>query len=414
MNRSLAAGLVVLICVSATRADWPQFRGPTAQGHAEGKLPTEWAADKNVVWKVPVAGKGWSSPVVVGGRIYLTTAVPSSDAKDADQSLRATAIDAKSGSSLWDVEVFKQDGKTAPKIHGKNSHASATPFVDGDRIYVHFGHQGIACLKTADGSAIWTNRDLKYVPVHGNGGSPLVYEDKVIVCMDGPDRREVVAFDKMTGKIAWQFKRTQPAKRAFSFGTPLAITVNGTPMIVAAGSDVVNGLDPKTGKELWAVTYDGYSVVPRPVFGHGLLFLSTGYDTANLLAIKIEAAGAGFKGEIAWRTAKHAPHNPSPLIVGDELYTVSDKGMATCYDAKTGKIHWQESVTETFSSSPIFAGGFIYLQTETGTGIVLKASKEFEIVSKNKLEGKSLASYAVDGDALLIRLEKELFRIAAK
>ncbi len=414
MARLLFAWLVLALSATATRADWPQFRGPTAQGHADGKLPTEWAMDKNVAWKVPVPGKGWSSPVVVGGHIYLTTAVPASEANDANQSLRTIALDAKSGKALWNVEVFLQDGKTAPKIHSKNSHASSTPFVDGDRIYVHFGHQGIACLKAADGSTVWKNQDVKYKPVHGNGGSPVVYDGKVIVCMDGPDRREVVAFDKLTGKVIWQFQRTQPAKKAFAFGTPLVITVNATPMIVAVGSDVVNGLDPKTGKELWALTFDGYSVVPRPVYGNGLLFLSTGYDTASLLAIKIEPSTAGFQAAVAWKTAKYAPHNPSPLLVGDELYTVADGGFATCYDAKTGKVHWQERVPGTFSSSPIYAAGFIYLQTETGSGVVLKAGTTFEIVATNKLDGRSLASYAVDGNALLIRLDSQLFRIESK
>jgi len=414
MNRLFVTGLVLVLSVSTARADWPQFRGPTAQGHADGKLPTEWAADKNVTWKVPVAGKGWSSPVIVGGRIYLTTAVPSSEEKDANQSLRAVALDAKTGTNVWDVEVFNQDGKTAPKIHSKNSHASATPFVDGDRVYIHFGHQGIACLKTSDGSVVWKNQELKYSPVHGNGGSPMIYEDKVIFSRDGPDQREVLALDKMTGKVIWQFKRTQPAKKSFSFCTPLAIVVNGTPMIVAQGSDVINGLDPKTGKELWAVTYEGYSIVPRPVFGHGLIFVSTSYDTASLLAIKVEPNGPGFKAEIAWKSTKHAPHNPSPLIVGDELYTVSDAGFASCYDAKTGKVHWQERIPGTYSSSLVYASGFIYLQNETGSGVVLKAGTTFEGVAVNKLDGRSLASYAVDGNALFIRLDSHLFRIESK
>ena len=167
MTRLLFAWLVLALSATATRADWPQFRGPTAQGHADGKLPTEWAMDKNVAWKVPVPGKGWSSPVVGGGRIYLTTAVPASEGNEANQSLRTLALDAKSGKAVWNVEVFLQDGKTAPKIHSKNSHASSTPFVDGDRIYVHFGHQGIACLKAADGATVWKNQDVKYKPYSG-------------------------------------------------------------------------------------------------------------------------------------------------------------------------------------------------------------------------------------------------------
>jgi outer membrane protein assembly factor BamB len=402
---------VIALSLLFVAADWPQFRGPTGQGLSDAKHPpTEWGPDKNVAWKVPIPGKGWSSPVVAGGRIYLTTAVPRGTGRKADQSLRALCLDAKTGKTLWDKEVFRQDGKTAPAINNENSHASATPAVAGDRLVAYFGHQGIACLDTRDGSVLWSNRTLKYIPIHGNGGSPAVFGGKIFVCMDGPDRREVVAFDLDTGKVAWQFKRPQRAKRAFSFSTPLVIEMAGRPMVVAPGSGVVNALDPDTGKELWAVTYNGYSVVPRPVFGHGMVFLSTGYDRASVLAIKIEPKGDGFAAKVAWRADRGAPLDASPLLVGDELYLSAD-GLASCLDARTGKVHWSERVPGQYWASPVYAGGHVYLQNKVGVGTVLKAGTTFDVVATNKLEPRTFASYAVDGDALLIRTEKHLYRV---
>jgi outer membrane protein assembly factor BamB len=412
MTRRSAALILALTLTPPSVADWPQFRGPTGQGLSDAKdPPTEWGSERNVAWKVAVPGKGWSSPVVAGGRVYLTTAVPQGDGRDADQSLRALGLDAKTGKTLWDKEVFKQDGKTAPPIHAKNSHASATPAVEGDRLFVHFGHQGTACLSVKDGSAVWSNRELTYQPVHGNGGSPVVDGKRVFICIDGTDRRSVVALDKGTGKIAWEFKRPQPADRPFSFGTPLVVEQHGRRVVVAPGSSVVNGVDAETGQELWAVRYNGYSVVPRPVAGHGLVYLSTGFEWPSLLAIKVEPDGAGLKAAVAWRTRQDAPQNPSPLLVGDELYMVSDNGIATCLDAKTGKAHWRERVPGQYTASPVAAGGYVYLQSEAGVGTVLKAGTAFEVVATNKLGERTQASYAADGDALLIRTEKHLYRI---
>lgn len=412
MSRWSAALALALTLTLPAFADWPQFRGPGGLGLADAAHPpTEWGPDTNVAWKVAVPGKGWSCPVVAGGRVYLTTAVPKGEGKAADQSLRALCYDAQTGQLAWDREVFVQDGKTAPPIHSFNSHASATPAVEGDRVFAHFGHQGIGCLSAADGSLLWTNRELPYKPVHGNGGSPVPFAGKVFVCMDGTDRREVVAFDAATGKVAWEAKRTHPAARPFSFGTPLVITVAGKPMVVAPGSDVVSGHDPETGKELWAVTYKGYSVVPRPVFGHGMLFLSTGFDTASLLAIQIEPSGDGFAAKVAWKTDKKVPRNASPLLVGDELYMVSDTGDVSCLDAETGKVHWSQNVPGKYWASPVSAGGYVYVQNEAGVGTVLKAGKAFEEVARNDLREHTKASYAVDGAAMLIRTEKHLYRV---
>ena len=405
---------VVLVClVSMSRAeDWPEFRGPTGQGlSAEVGLPIEWSETKNVAWKQAVPGKGWSSPIVVGGKVYLTTAAPrGGDGKPEDLSLDALCLDAKSGRILWEQEVFRQDPKASPSIHGKNSHASSTPLIHGQRLFVHFGHQGTACLDL-DGKVLWRNSELKYAPVHGNGGSPIYFENLLLFSCDGGDKRFVAALEASTGKVAWQTERTGDAAKKFSFSTPLLIHVNDKPQLISAGSDVVCSYDPKTGREIWRVRYDGYSVIPRPVFGHGLLFLSTSYNTPSLLAIRPDGEGDITSTNITWSSRKAIPHTPSPLLVGDELYLVSDNGQASCVDAKTGKVHWQERLNANFSASPVYAEGRIYLQSEQGIGFVLQASKEFKQLAKNTLEARTLASYAIAEGAIFLRTDKHLYRL---
>jgi outer membrane protein assembly factor BamB len=407
-----AVGFVLSLPLSLPllAADWPQFRGPTGDGHAEAaKLPTEWDAKKNVTWRKEIPGLGWSSPVAVAGKIYLTTAVPGPGR--GNYSLRALCLDAKTGEVVWNVEVFQQDA-SAPPIQTKNSHASPTPVVEDGNVYVHFGHMGTACLSAKDGSRVWANQTLKYKPVHGNGGSPVIAGDHLIFCIDGTDRQEVVGLEKKTGKVAWRTPRNADAAKTFSFCTPLLVIVNGQEQVIAPGSGVVLAVEPKTGKEIWRVKYgSGYSVVPRPVYGNGLVYLSSGYDTPVFYAIKPDGKGDVTDSHVAWTAKKGAPRNASPLLVGDALYLAADNGLLSCLDAKTGAERWNERVATAFSASPIYAGGLIYLLAEDGTAVVVKPGATCEVVSKNKMGERALASYGVDGDALLLRTEKALYRI---
>jgi outer membrane protein assembly factor BamB len=415
MKHTFLLSTLLLILAPAVRAeDWREYRGPTGQGLYAGKgLATEWSTTKNVVWKQPIPGHGWSSPVVQDGRIYLTTAVPIGAGKTPDQSLRALCLDAATGKPLWTTEVFLQDGKKAPAIHAKNSHASPSPLIKGKHLFVHFGHQGTACLDL-DGNVVWGNTELRYAPVHGNGGSPIWADGRLVFCADGGDKRFIVALDPDSGKVVWKTDRTSPASRKFSFGTPLLITVDGKQQIVNPASDVVTAYDPKDGTELWRVKYDGYSVIPRPVAGHGLVFLSTGYDSPRMLAIRTDGTGDVTKSHVAWSMTKAAPHTPSPLLVGDELYTVSDSGMASCVNARTGKVHWQKRVEGAYSASPFYGDGKIYLQSEQGLCTVLRAGTKYEVLAENALAEKTFASYAAADGALYVRTEGNLYRIQAK
>ncbi|MCE9561245.1 MAG: PQQ-like beta-propeller repeat protein [Planctomycetes bacterium] len=412
----LALPLALLFTPTLSAAEWSQFRGPTQDGHADAaKLPTEWDKTKNVTWRKELPGNGWSSPVVAAGNIYLTTAVPG--AGKGDYSLRAICLNAKTGEIVWNVEVFKEDEKNTAKIHGKNSHASPTPVVDGESVFVHFGHLGTACLKTKDGSKVWTQETLKYNPVHGAGGSPILADDKLIFCIDGTDKQAVIGLNKKTGKIDWQTPRKANAKKSFSFSTPLLISVDGRDQLIAAGSDVVMSLDPKSGEEIWRVKYDGYSVVPKPVFGNGLVYVCTGYDNPGLYAIKPNGKGDVTETHVAWSLTKNVamPRNASPLLVGDSLYLAADSGAVTCLEAKTGTQRWNEArVGKAYSSSPVYAGGHVYLLDEDGLATVFKPGSSYDPVATIKMGEKSLASYGIDGDALLLRTEKALYRIEKK
>lgn len=395
-----------------TAADWPEFRGPEAQGHSEAtNLPLTWSPTSHIAWKAAVAGIGWSSPVVIGDRIFLTTAIPVGGVEDpkADRSLHTLALDATTGKPVWDVKVFTA---TSPRAHRKNSHASPTPIYADGKLYAHFGHLGTACLDAATGKAIWATQEFAYSPVHGNGASPVLFEDLLIFSADAETDPKVIALDKNTGKQRWAFARQSDAKKKFSFCTPLIIDVNGQKQLITPGSGVVNALNPKTGEEIWRCGYDqGYSVVPRPVYAHGMVFVSSSYDKPVLKAIKVDGKGDVTGTHVAWTIDKAVPHNPSMAVIGDELYFVADNGILTCCDAKTGQIHYSERCTGPISSSLLAADGKLYLQDEKGLGVVVKPGKTFQVLAQNDLGERSLASYAVIGSDLLIRTEGNLYRI---
>jgi outer membrane protein assembly factor BamB len=399
---------------AAPAQDWPEFRGPTGQGLVQGSVPTDWSATKNVVWKQAIPGTGWSSPIVWKGRIYLTTAVAVEGKQKKDQSLRALALDAKDGKILWDRELFRQDGSKTEAIHDKASHANPTPITDGQRVYVHFGPHGTAALDL-DGKVTWRTADLKYRPWHGNGGSPILVDDLLIFNCDGEEVQYVVALDRANGKVVWKTDRKVEAEYKNSYCTPLLIEVKGQRQIVSPAAGAVMAYDPKNGKEIWRVRLDdGYSNVPRPVYGHGLVFLSNSTDSPHLMAIRPDGKGDVTETHVAWTQRKAVPLTSSPLLVGDELYMISDAGVATCLDAKTGKVHWRERIGGNHSASPLSAGGKVYFQSEEGVGTVIKAGMKFEVIARNRIGERVLASYAVADGALFLRTEKHFYRIESR
>lgn len=410
VRRVLATLAFCVSFVATVRAEnWPEFRGPTGQGlSSETGLPVEWSEERNVAWKVAIPGGGWSSPIYWDGRLFLTAALPVEGGEPNDQHLAALCLDASDGKILWQKTLFGQRHEDVQGIHTKNSHASPTPLTDGRRLFVHFGPHGTACL-TLDGEVTWSRSDLKYDPRHGGGNSPVLVDDLLFVNCDGHDTQFVVALDAETGQDRWRKDRPPlRGEKGFAFGTPLVIEIEGRKQIVSPAADRVVAYDPANGEELWRFDYEGYSIVPRPVFGHGLLFVSTSFDDPTFYALR---PGLGKEPDVTWSTKKGAPGTPSPLLVGDEVYFVDDRGVATCADATTGKTRWVERLGGNYSASPVFAGGHIYFQNEDGGTVVIVPGKEFESVARNSLPGRTLASYAIADSSIFLRTDTHLYRL---
>jgi len=409
--------LLVLLLIAGTSVlvqaeDWPQFRGPTGQGHAtERGLPLEWSETKNIIWKTPVPGLGWSSPTVATGRVWLTTVVESKERRGrVSASLRALAFDVATGRELVNVEVFRLDD--AGYVNPKNSRASPTPIVEGDRVFVHFGAEGTAALSTS-GEILWTTH-LRYESQHGNGGSPTLYRDLLIINCDGNGGDAyVVALDTASGKPRWKTARRRPADQAYS--TPLVITVGQEDQLVSVGAYRAAAYDPLTGQEIWRVSYgDGFSNVPRPVFGQGLVFIATGFQTPALMAVRPDGKGDVTRTHVAWTITRGAPYTPSPLLVGNDLYYVSDTGVLSLADAASGQVVWQQRLGGNYSASPVFVDGRIYFQSEEGMTTVIAPGREFRRLASNRLDGATLASMAVSGGSFFIRSQSHLYRIAGR
>jgi outer membrane protein assembly factor BamB len=393
--------LLLLLILILPLSDWPQFRGPTGQGHSDEQgLPLNWSETTNVRWKVAIPGRGWSSPVVQGDRIWLTTAT------DEGKSLRALSIDRNSGTILQNIEVVRLK---SPKLtNSKNSFASPTPIIDGERVYVHFGAYGTACL-TQSGEIVWKTR-LEYDNgQHGTGGSPIVYEDLLIISCDGNDVQFVVALDKLTGKVKW--KKSREGYQAYT--TPLVVSLPGGDQVISPGAFRAVAYEPRTGKELWQVRYgEGFSNVPRPVYGDGLVFICTGFQQPSMLAVRLDGKDDVTNSKVEWKLDRGVPLTASPLLVGNELYMVTDNGIASCVDAKTGKEYWRARVGGNYSASPIYADGRIYFLSEEGESVVIAPGQQLKHLATNQLDGRTLASMAVSGGSIFIRSETHLYRIS--
>ncbi len=370
-------------------------------------MPLSWSETEHVAWKTAIPGEGWSSPVIQGNAVWMTTATENGC------SLRAICVDGQTGRIVHDVEVFHRDAPI--EKHATNSYASPTPILDGDRVYVHFGTMGTACLDSATAEIIWQTHALQWEHEVGPGSSPALFEGLLLFNCDGTDVQFGAALDKNTGTVAWKTERSgvidKPSDRKKAFVTPLVIHDGQRELAIMTAAEWVYAYDPRSGREIWHVKHPGFSVAPRPVFGHGLVYVCTGYMLPELFAIRPEGTGDVTASNVAWKTDKGVPAKPSPLLLGDELYMLSDGGLVMCLDAKTGKTHYRQRVGGNFSASPIAVDGRIYCCGEDGKTIVFAPGKKYHELAVNRLKGRFMASPAVAGQALYLRTDTHLYRI---
>lgn len=395
--------------VVAAADEWPQFRGPDGQGRAAARgLPLTWSDTENVVWKLPLPGRGWSSPVISGNRIWMTTA------DDEGHSLRALCVDRATGKLVYDGDVFRPE--TPVELNAKNSHASPTPLVEGNRVWVHFGTMGTACLDGETGNILWRSEALKLDHKEGPGSSPILFEELFIVHCDGQDVQYIAALDKNSGELVWKTDRTGAKNPNGDFrkayATPLVVEVDGRPELVSTGADRVYGYDPRTGEELWWIDYQGFSNVPRPIAGNGLVYICTGYMKPQLWAIRPGGRGDVTATHVVWKRPDMVPANSSPILLGNRIYMASDRGVASCVDAATGEEIAKTRVGGNYSASPIAADGRIYFASEQGATTVIADDGAMTILAVNEFPNQLLmASPAAVGKELYLRSDTHLYRL---
>ena len=426
MRLFLSVAFVSILANSPVVAEqnWPQLRGPRGDGSSLAThVPLHWSETNNIVWKVNVPGRGRSSPVVLGGRIWLTLAVEQGvvrkriggdDMQTAEHvSLEVVCLDRAKGKILWRTQLFAVDNPDP--VHWFNSWATPTPVVEPGRLYCDFGTFGTACLNAKTGKILWKTR-LPLDHQVGPGSSPVLYEKLLVLVRDGRDAQYVAALDKETGKEVWKTARppinTSSPNAKKSFVTPLLVNTGGRTQLLAPTAHWVASYDPATGKEIWRARHgEGFSIGSCPVFGHGMVYFSTGCMKPQLWAVRVDGIGDVTTTHAAWKTTRQVPVMSSPLLLGDELYWTSDDGMANCVDARNGEVYWQERLDEQHLASLLSVEGRIYFFGKDGKTTVVKAGRRFEKLAENKLEGVVVATPAILDRTIFLRTDSHLYRI---
>lgn len=416
-------------------ASWPQFRGPTGQGIVENQsLPLRWSEGQGVRWKQALPGRGWSSPVVANGRIWLTVAVESPvDEKQKTEMLAGVAqhplkadmvavgsiellaleVDCQTGELLRQIKLFTVDAP--PPIHSLNSYASPTPVLVDGKVVCHFGAFGTACVDATSGEVLW-KRHLEIDHIVGPGSSPVVADGLVLLTSDGGDRQFITALELDSGKPRWQrdrppIRETDPDMRK-AFSTPLVIDVAGRRQAVIPGAQWFISYDISTGDEIWRIDHgSGFSNVPRPVFDGERLYLCTGFGKPQLWAVRADGQGDVSETHVEWRQKQQIPAMSSPVVSNGRIYVISDGGVATCLEAKTGNLLWRERIPGQYSASPLLAGGRIYFCSHEGRVTIVADAPKFQELAANELDGMIMASPAAIGGELILRTDSHLYCI---
>ena len=413
MKRPLMLVLLALAAPALRAEDrWTEFRGPAGTGVSSSTgLPREWSETKNVAWKTAVHGRGWSSPVVLGRQVWLTTAT-----RDGRE-LSVLALDRDTGRVLRDIVLFRVDRPEDTARY--NSFASPTPVIEEGRVYVHFGSYGTAALDTATGATIWTRRDLPCNHWRGPGSSPMLWGELLVVHFDGYDQQYAVALDKRTGRTLWKADRaydfgTDDGDMKKAFATPVVIEAGGRPQLISQAAKAVLALDPRTGRELWRVRYASHSAAARPLFANGLVYVASGRGPSELYAIRPDGSGDVTATHVAWKAARGIGSSPAPILVDGLIYAIADKGgVLTCLDARTGAELWQQRTgAHDHTASPLYADGAIYLFAEDGSALLLGPGREYrELARAGVDEGGVMATPAIAGRSIFLRTESHLYRI---
>ena len=411
VKHSLLVLLAVAFAVPAFAQDhWPEFRGPSADGSAgTAVLPAK--IDESVIsWKTPIRGKGWSSPVIWGDQIWVTTATPD-------------------GKKMWAICVSKQTGKIVHDLlllenkepafcHDMNSYASPTPVVSEGRVWVHFGSYGTFCLDSQSGKIIWSRKDLPCDHWRGPASSPILYKGNLIVALDGHDDQYVVALDAISGKTVWKRDRNidyhiDDGDWKKAYGTGRVFQLEGKDVLVYPSASATVAYEAETGKELWKYYYGGMNVSARPLLtASGLLIVTNGMG--KMFAIEPKGNGDITKQALRWETKKSVARKSSQVIVEGNLYMANEKGVISCLDVESGDSVWQKRVGGSFAASPVFANGLIYFFDMEGAIYVVRPGESFDLVSNTTLDDGFMASPAVSGNAMFLRSRSHLFRIESK
>jgi outer membrane protein assembly factor BamB len=419
-TRTRSVAVIVAIHLAAAPpigAQWPQFRGPDGNGVSSSTtLPLTWGEGTHVKWKVPVHGRAWSSPVILGSQVWVTTATTDG------RTLSAIAIDKLSGKVLFDLAVFTV--ARPQSVHPFNSYASPTPVIEPGRVYVTYGSAGTAAIDTQSGKILWKRNDLECDHFRGPGSSPIVFGEVLIMHFDGINVQYVVALDKRSGKTVWRTNRSVDFQDVGpdgkvqgdgdfrkGFATPQLVMVGERPVLVSLGSKAAYGYDPRTGQELWRVVdRTAHSPSTRPVVWQNLVLYQTGW-AGSLVALEPDARGDIKSTHVLWRATRGVPNKPSPIVAGDLLFMINDNGILSCLDARTGGQVWQSRLQGEYSASPVSGAGRVYFFSEEGKTTVIEAGRQFKVLAENQLGDGFMASAAVDGAALILRSRTHLYRI---
>jgi len=441
-QRALLAALLVLPAAAARAQNWSQFRGPGASGVAEGqRAPLAWDATKsqNVVWKTPIPGLSHASPVVWGERVFVITAesadpaptyvpkdrgISSARNEELKHSWRIYALDRRTGRVLW--QQTAHEGVPRARRHIKATQANSTPATDGRTVVALMGSEGLYAYDFK-GKLLW-KQDLGVLnpglwgdknSSWGHGSSPVIHKNLVIVQADGHAQSFIAAYDLKTGRQVWRVERGEIT----SWSTPTVVEAGGRAELVVNGGRFIRGYDPLTGRELWRFNDNETQVKQQaPLAAHGLIYVAGGYPPGRgMYAFRPGASGdislkPGEQGNahLAWRTDKGSPYTTTPIVYGDLLYGVSDAGVLSAYEARTGKLVYQERLPSSFSASPVAADGRLYLPSEDGDVFVVKAGPKFELLAKNPVGEALMATPAISDGMLILRGHKHVYAVAEK